>query len=130
MNDSSGGHRGQRRAIALAATALIAVLVAACGGQMSSSASATTQRSGYQQNLAYARCVQAHGLTNFPDPSRSGNANISTHLAAKPGSPAARATAACNHLLSGTSAGAGSGTTAATPGSQSGVAADCLTASH
>ena len=130
MSDS-GGHRGQRRAVVLAATALIAMFAAACGGgRTSSSASATTLSSSYQQNLAYARCMQAHGLTNFPDPSRSGNGNISTHLAATPGSPAARATAACNHLASGTSAGAGSGTTAATPGPQSGVAADCLAAGH
>ena len=73
--------------------------------------------------------MQAHGLTNIPDPSPGGTFNISGQLVGNPNSPAARANDACKHLLSGTSTGVGS-TAPATPSPTGVVTADCLTVSQ
>ena len=120
---------GRLRRAGLAAVALlgIVVLATACGGAPSpSSASVSTGSAAYQQALAYAHCMQAHGLTSFPDPKPGANFNVHGALG-NPNSPAARASEACGHLLSGTSSGAGSTTKApARPSSPPAVAADCL----
>jgi hypothetical protein len=72
MNDGPGRGRGRRRswprwAAALAAMALIGPLATACAGG-SSPASATGGPTHAQAALAYARCMRAHGVPNFPDP--------------------------------------------------------------
>ena len=107
----------------------VGVLAAACGTGRSSSDAASTKSASYQQSLAYAHCMQAHGLTNIPDPSPGGTFNISGQLVGNPNSPAARANDACKHLLSGTSTGVGS-TAPATPSTTGVVTADCLTVSQ
>jgi len=114
-----------RGALAAVAFASMSVLAAACGGgRPSLSGSASTKSPGYEQAVAYARCMRAHGL-NFPAPPPSGNARISVQAA--PGSPAARANDACRHLLSGISS---RGTaTLPEPSPHSTAATDCLTAS-
>jgi hypothetical protein len=80
-NDQRAGpqHRTGRprrlRAVALAATlAGTALLAAACGG---STAGADTFAPGatYAQTLAFARCMRANGVPNFPNPDRQGNFN-------------------------------------------------------
>jgi subtilase family serine protease len=74
--------------------------------------------------------MQAHGLTSFPDPKPETNLNVHGTLG-NPSSPAARANEACKHLLSGTSSGEGSTTSApATPSTPPTPAADCLTMSQ
>jgi hypothetical protein len=71
--------------------AAIAVLVAACsGGQPASTPIAKTP---YQQALAYANCMRAHGDPGFPDPNSQGQF---PHPA---GPQYASATSACSHLL-------------------------------
>jgi hypothetical protein len=81
MNDATAGRRGRTgrprrlRAGALAAAmAGVAVLAAACGG---SSTGADTFAPGatYAQTLAFAKCMRANGVPNFPDPDRRGNFN-------------------------------------------------------
>ena len=75
MNGKTGGSRGPRRAAALAVVAAVAVLTAACGACMcsrSSGGSASTGSATYRANLAYAQCMQTHGLPDFPDPNPSG----------------------------------------------------------
>jgi hypothetical protein len=72
MNDAisdRGGRPGWRQAAA-AAVAAVALPMAACSGSGSSPSSAaplglTTMTA---QALAYAKCMRAHGITNFPDP--------------------------------------------------------------
>jgi subtilase family serine protease len=113
------------------AVALLAVvaLAAACGGGPSSSSGAVSTRSAsYQQALGYAHCMRSHGLTSFPDPKPGANLNVHGPVG-KPDSPAARANAACEHLLSTTGTGASSTTVPATPNPPSAVA-DCLAVSQ
>ena len=121
MNGSTNRRRGPRRAAALAAGAAVAVLTACGGSPPSPGSSASTELATYQAALAYARCMQTHGVPDFPDPSPAGGFSIS----GQPGgnSPVARANDACEHLL--TAGGTGTGGATASP--QGGVPTDCLT---
>jgi hypothetical protein len=81
----------------------VVLLVAACGG------SPTTQGTGSTQvkaSLAFAGCMRAHGVTNFPDPGPQGDFPTFETGVSKQVSNAANDT--CKHLLS-------SGETPATP---------------
>ena len=74
-----------RRAGVLAVTAGLVLLTAACGGSPSSSGGSSPAGSpsstgaggavpaSNSQELAFARCVRAHGIPNFPDPDSSGH---------------------------------------------------------
>jgi subtilase family serine protease len=141
MNDKTGRRPDPRRAAAaLAVVAGVAMVTAACGVHISfghgggASAGARTRVStgpaGYQAELAYARCMQTHGVPDFPDPSPSQGAHISTHLNAS--GSAARAVATCAALRPGSgqaTPATGSPSGAGATGSPSGVAAtDCLSA--
>src|SRR5258708_16553678 len=64
-------HAARRRAAVLALAAGIALLTA-CGGGSSSTGATTGQAAAYQKALAYAQCIRAHGLPNFPDPNSKG----------------------------------------------------------
>ena len=108
--------------------AAVALVAAACGGRPTTSpTSSTTVSSTYQASLAYAQCMRAHGLSDFPSPSPS--SSVIGQPSAMPNTPAARANDACEHLLTGGSTGAGSTTTPATsnPSGPGAVATDCLT---
>ena len=99
MNDSPGRGRGRRRswprwAPALAALALLGLLATACGGGPSPAAGGGPTRA--QAALAYARCMRAHGVPDFPDPDSSGQFNVDPHSAS---SQETAANHACNHLL-------------------------------
>jgi hypothetical protein len=114
MNNTTGGGRGLRHPGAVAVITAVAVLVAACGGGRPSSSArpASTESASYRANLAYADCMQAHGLPNFPNPNPSGPSNASGQLNGGGGDiPAAQANDACKHLLPGGTAATG-GTTA------------------
>ena len=112
------GNRGPRRAAALTVVAAVAVLTA-CGGSPSSSKStsgggaASTGSATYRAELAYARCMQTHGVPGFPDPKPSANIGISGQPHGN--SPAARANDACEHLLAAGSTGTGSATVTPRP---------------
>jgi hypothetical protein len=99
MNGNTGGRRG-RRAGALAVVAAVAMLTAACGAVhvSYSGGSASTGSATFRANLAYAQCMQTHGVPNFPDPANSSDSfHVSGHPAGN--SPVARANDACQHLL-------------------------------
>jgi hypothetical protein len=80
-----GGRRGRwyrsrpRRTSSLIVAAGLVLLVAACGGSPSSSRSQSSagtrgSLSAYvSQQLAFARCVRAHGIPNYPDPDSGGH---------------------------------------------------------
>ena len=125
MSGKTGGNRGLRRAGALAVVAAVAVLTACGGSRSSSGGSASAGSATYRTDLAYAQCMQTHGLPGFPDPNPSGSFSISISGQPHANSPAARANDACEHLLTAGSTGTGSATapTAASP--PGAAAADC-----
>jgi hypothetical protein len=57
--------------LSLLALASCALLVAACGGSSAATSSASTARR--PSFLALAKCMRAHGVPNFPDPTGSGS---------------------------------------------------------
>jgi hypothetical protein len=122
MKDKTGGSRSPRRAAALAVVAAFTALTACGGSPSSSGGSAAAGPSTYRADLAYAHCMQTHGVPDFPDPSPSGNISISGQPHGN--SPAARANDACEHLLSAGSTG--SGTAPATASPPGAAATDCL----
>jgi hypothetical protein len=75
-------------------------LIAACG---SSSPSTNNTAKGYSQALAFSKCMRAHGVSNFPDPSTSGGGvqlAIGPSSGINPQAPAFRAAQqSCQHLL-------------------------------
>jgi hypothetical protein len=101
----------RRRAGLLAAgLAAVAVAVAACGGGSnagspgvanvgSSSASAAPSSSASPGPLALARCMRAHGFTDFPDPNSSGSFDLTGGGDLNPNNPTYQAAAqACRSL--------------------------------
>lgn len=92
--------------IPIVATAIISLVVAACGGSGSpSSPSASNSgqpsqaqiRRAQQEAVRFAACMRSHGVANFPDPTTSPRA-FKTALSTK--SPAfASAETNCRHLL-------------------------------
>lgn len=54
--------------VAIVATASLALLVAVCG-------SSANARATKPSALAFARCMRAHGIHNWPDPNRNGQFN-------------------------------------------------------
>ena len=80
---------------------------------------------GCRADLAYAQCMQTHGLPGFPDPNPSGGPSISIHGQPAAGSPAARANDACEHLPPAGSTRTGGATAPATTSPPGAAAADC-----
>jgi hypothetical protein len=105
MNGNTGANRGLRRAGALAAMATVAVLATGCGvvhvhvgssgGSAGSAGSAT-----FRANLAFAHCMQTHGVPDFPEPA---NSSESFHVSGRPNGKLtgslAQASDVCEHLL-------------------------------
>ena len=108
MIDKTGGRRGPRRAAALAAVAGIAVLTGCSASPVSSGGAVSAQSVTYQADLAFAHCLQTHGVPDFPDPNPSASASITISGQPPANSPAGRAYATCKHLLTSGSAGTGS----------------------
>lgn len=107
----AGRDPGRRRAGLLAAgLAAVSVAVAACGAASnagspgvanvgSSSAGATPGSSASAGPLALARCMRAHGITDFPDPNANGGYDLSGVGDLNPGNSTYQAAAqACRSL--------------------------------
>ena len=80
------------------------LLIAACGSSGSPGSSAAKDgKKGFPQALAFSRCMRAHGLSNFPDPTSHGNSiqlSVGPSSGVNPRSPAFQAAqTACKHLL-------------------------------
>jgi len=79
MNTGTGAPRRWRQALRraglLAVTAGVALLTVACGGNSASTGSSGSSQaaqatpSDSQQRLAFAQCMRAHGIPDYPDPS-------------------------------------------------------------
>lgn len=92
---SVGRHRQRRACTGRVTVALagIAALAAACGSGPAASDGPGSGQTPYQQALAYAQCMRAHGDPGFPDPSSQG---LFPHPAGAQYQPASNA---CAHLL-------------------------------
>jgi hypothetical protein len=70
--------------IAIALSAGVGLTLAACGSSNSSSGSGTTTspltaaqlHASYERKLALAKCMRAHGVTDFPDPGSPGGGRL------------------------------------------------------
>jgi hypothetical protein len=81
VNDTCGGRdrrpSGLRAGVLAAAAVTVALLATACGGGSNSSSSTAgvpSLSSLTDQALAYAKCMRAHGIPDFPDPTVQDNA--------------------------------------------------------
>ncbi len=129
MHSKTRANLGSRPAAWLVAAAA-AVLATACsvGIHSSSSGGSVSTRSGaYRAELAYAQCMRAHGVPGFPDPNPSAGPGTHTHVDINPSGPAARANAACQHLLSAGSTRTPAAAATETVAPSGTVQADCLT---
>lgn len=105
MNDKSGGHRPRPARLGWLG-AMLAILgmvvLAACSSSGTTSASGDSSTStAYQKALAYAQCIRAHGIPDYPDPNSKGQF-IVQNGSALPSVSAAVANAAakaCQKLL-------------------------------
>ena len=104
MNGISGGHRPQPARLGWLAAVLailgIVVLAACSSGTTNASGNSSTS-TAYQKALAYARCIRAHGIPDYPDPNSRGQF-IVQNGSALPSVSAAVANAAakaCQKLL-------------------------------
>jgi hypothetical protein len=64
------------------------------------------QQKALAQALRFARCMRAHGVTNFPDPNPDGQNSFSNSNGQVP--LVRRALTACHRLLAGAGSGGGS----------------------
>ncbi|HEY6313176.1 MAG TPA: S53 family peptidase [Streptosporangiaceae bacterium] len=133
MNGKTGGNRGPQPSGALAVIAGVAVLTAGCGVVHvhigSSGGSAPVGPATYRADLAYAHCMQAHGVPGFPDPNPSAGFSIRIRYPAG-NSPLVRANDACQYLLPAGSTRTGGATAPAAASPPGAAATDCLTASR
>jgi hypothetical protein len=117
MNDSFGASRRARRegprlartAAAIIATAVLALLAAACSSPSSdgSAGSPHAESSASPPSaVSYSRCMRSHGVPDFPDPGTSGRFDKAAlaQLAAS-NSQYQTASQTCGHLLPGGSSG-------------------------
>lgn len=85
------------------AAAAVSVLAAGCGGGSSKTA-ATRTTASENGALAYARCMRAHGVSSFPDPTGSGGPDKEAVIRALQqvgNSQAQAAQTACMHVNGG-----------------------------
>lgn len=90
--------------VTLAGLASLSMLLYACG----TSSASTTSPAQLRAELAYARCMRAHGVTNFPDPNSQGDfPPFQTHVSQQTSQAAQHA---CQHLLPSGGGAGGVGT--------------------
>ena len=90
---------GERLRAGLGLLGCVAML-AACGASSKSDGASASR--GYSQVVRFSRCMRAHGVPNFPDPTPGGGIQFSASLGINPFSPAFKAAQhACHGLLPG-----------------------------
>ena len=84
--------------------------IAACGS--SSNNERKNSAKGYSQALAFSKCMRAHGVSNYPDPTTSPGGGVELSIRSNSGvnteAPAFQsAQTSCKHLLPGGGPGSG-----------------------
>lgn len=77
MNGKTGGHRSHRMGlwsmgILLSILGIIALAACSSPSNAADPGSSSSTSSAYQKALAYAQCIRAHGIPNYPDPNSKG----------------------------------------------------------
>jgi hypothetical protein len=93
-----------RTTAAISATAVLALLAAACSGSPSSTGSGGSQNAGGSATahsaVGYSHCIRAHGVPHYPDPSGDGVLpKTSAQRLGVSSSALQAAQSACQHLL-------------------------------
>jgi hypothetical protein len=91
-----------RTAAAIIAMAVLALLVAACGGSRSatpSSGSANTGGSATSRMVAFSQCMRSHQVPGYPDPSNGVLPKVSAQRLGVSSSQYQAAQRTCQHLL-------------------------------
>ena len=108
MNGESGGHRlrpARLGSMGVLLAILGIVLLTACssggGGGSPTATASSSVSSAYTKALAYAQCIRAHGIPNYPDPNSQGQFVIPNGSSPPKVSSAVlnAATKACQKLL-------------------------------
>jgi hypothetical protein len=106
VNDKSGGRRPWPVRLGWLVGAVLAVpgivMLAACSSATTSTSGDNSASTAYQKALAYAQCIRAHGVPDYPDPNSQGQFIIPNGGSAPPSvSPAVASAAAhaCQKLL-------------------------------
>jgi hypothetical protein len=107
INETTGGRRCRdrykarpRRAGVLTVTVGLMLLAAACGGSPSSTGARGASSAFVSDELAFSRCMRAHGVPSYPDPMANGQLPPNTNkqqLISNPSLPSA--SRACSHLI-------------------------------
>jgi len=98
MEGSIGGWLRRPGALA-GALAAAALLAAACGGGSPTAPATPGSQAYYQDAVAYAQCMRAHGEPGFPDPQSNGAILIDGQKDHLNGALMNSAQKACQHLL-------------------------------
>jgi hypothetical protein len=85
----------------VAAMVVLALLLAACGRSPSSPSGGTSSSGGSisSEQLAFSQCMRSHGLSSYPDPTRSGLPKVGPQQLGVTSSEFQAAETACQHLL-------------------------------
>lgn len=78
----------------------------ACSSQAAPANPGQQNAQALSQGLKFARCMRAHGVTNFPDPNPAGQNSFAASNGQAP--LVRRALTACRRLLAGAGSGGGS----------------------
>jgi hypothetical protein len=80
-------NRSRRAGLLLAAVIGVALLASACGGPSSSSGSGPSSSGEIAAALSFSKCMRAHGVTNYPDPTQTGSNHITQSFSGDTNSP-------------------------------------------
>lgn len=90
-NHSQSTAYPMRTALALITVLCLAVGVGACGGSAASGVTGTSAKATESAFLQFSKCMRAHGVPSFPDPSSSGGVRLTPGSGLHPQSPAFQA---------------------------------------
>jgi hypothetical protein len=92
----------RRAGLLLAAVIGVALLASACGSPSSSSGSGPSSSAEVAAALSFSKCMRAHGVKDYPDPTQTGGNHITKSFSGDPNSPQFLAAQnACQKLLPG-----------------------------
>jgi hypothetical protein len=112
MNETTSRRwcRPRRTGVLAVAAGLVLLMTAACSGSSPGTASTPSASTGsgnaasatYSARLAFAVCLRAHGVPNYPDPLSNGQEPYNTKALFNNNPQMRTAASACQHLLPST----------------------------